>query len=240
MSSQALELRQIGPGQYRADFQVGEGGSYLVNLRYRREGPDDRPALVQTVVNVPYAPEFDDLTDNAALLAELAETTGGRVLPSDPAKADLFSRAGLEPPKAAIPLTEPLFLAWVVLFLLDVGVRRIAIDVRGIARRLAARIRRQREAVENATLAALKKRRDSVRLRLGAQGKDAHAGQKFVAKDGSADRLPETDLSRPPDKPRPMAQEPSDQPAKPAEDARTHVSRLLDAKRRVTGPRKDE
>ncbi|MGB2821222.1 MAG: VWA domain-containing protein, partial [Phycisphaerae bacterium] len=164
-----LELRQIGPGQYRASFQAEAGGSYLVNLRYRKAGADEKFAMVQTVVNVPFAPEFEDLTDNAALLHELAETSGGRVLPPSPEKADLFSRAGLTPPRASMPLTRPLLIAWVIIFLLDVAVRRIAVDFKAIARRVAAVLKRQKADLQSATLAALKSRRQRVQKRLGGR-----------------------------------------------------------------------
>ena len=227
-----LELRQIGPGQYRANFQASAGGSYLVNLRYRKAGAGQKPAMVQTVVTVPFAPEFEDLTDNAALLAELAETTGGRVLPGDPARADLFSRAGLTKPKASLPLTGPLWIAWVVLFLLDVAVRRIAVDFAGIARRLAAALRRQKADLQDATLAALKKRRARVRERLGG-AKDADAARRFQARADAETDLPQTDVARPADRPRPTAPEKPKPDQGADDDAQTHVSRLLDAKRRA-------
>jgi len=235
-TARPLELRQIGPGQYRANFQTEAGGSYLVNLRYRKAGADEKFAMVQTVVNVPFAPEFEDLTDNAALLHQLAETTGGRVLPADPGKADLFRRAGLTPPRASLPLTQPLLIAWVVLFLLDVAVRRIAIDVKAIARRAAALLSRRKAELQSATLASLKLRRQRVQKRLAGR-RDPHARRRFEAGADAAAELPETDVTKPVEKPRP-------QPTEPAPGAEeqpgTHVSRLLDAKRRARQRREEE
>jgi uncharacterized membrane protein len=240
MSTQDLELRQIGPGQYRSTFQAGQGGSYLVNLRYRREGEEgSKDSTVQTVVDVPFAPEYEDLTDNFALLNELAETTGGRVLPGDPAKADLFSRSGLAPPRTSLPLTVPLLLAWVGLFLLDVGVRRIAIDVRAIAHKLGVWLRLREKKAESATLAALKQTRKRVQDRLAASGgADADAGKRFAAGKDAAGAMPETDLTPPPPKARPQAK-PTDAKAPGAdkEEPQTHVSRLLDAKKRARDQR---
>jgi hypothetical protein len=240
MSTQDLELRQIGPGQYRANFQAGQGGSYLVNLRYRKEGQQGgKDSTVQTVVDVPFAPEYEDLTDNFALLNELAETSGGRVLPADPAKADLFSRAGLSPPRSALPLTVPLLLAWVALFLLDVGVRRIAIDVRAIARRVGVWLRLREEQATSATLAALKQTRKRVQDRLAASGgKDADAGKRFAAGKDAAGTMPETDLTPPPPKARPQPKPAEPKPADAEKEAtQTHVSRLLDAKKRARDQR---
>jgi uncharacterized membrane protein len=290
MSTRPLELRQIGPGQYRANFQADQGGSFLVNLRYRRSGENQADQLVQSVVTVPFAPEFEDLTDNSALLAQVAEITGGRVLDTDPKKADLFSRAGLVKPRSALPLTVPLLLAWVVLFLADVAVRRVAIDLAAIARRLGihttelagasllaaaavtlgvlvcAGIRpmelgllwliaitaamllaaaawllrgiifsRAIPAVGDATLAALKARRQSVQQQLKAEGRQQQVSRRFTAAKGAAMKLPEPDVAKPPPSHRPPAPAEPKKPQPPAADQETHVSRLLDAKRRAKG-----
>jgi len=294
MTTRPLELRQIGPGQYRANFQADQGGSFLVNLRYRRSGENQADQLVQSVVTVPFAPEFEDLTDNSALLAQVAEITGGRILNTDPKKADLFSRAGLVKPQSALPLTIPLLLAWVVLFLADVAVRRIAIDFAAIARGLGIRtgelagasvlaaaaitlgvlvcvgmlpvglglawhiviaaamllaaagwllrgiiFSRAIPAVQDATLAALKARRQSVQQQLKAEGRQQQVARRFVAAKGAATELPEPDVAKMPPSHRPAAPPEPKKPQPPAAGQETHVSRLLDAKRRAKGQGKD-
>jgi len=299
MGKEPLALRQIGPGQYRASFrttgETGEtgGGSYLINLRYRKAGEGEKHQMVQAVVNVPFAPEYEDLTDNAALLAEVASITSGRLLDTRPEQADLFARTGLVPPRAFTPLTRPLFIVWVVLFLLDVATRRIAVDVRAVARRigisvtdlavgaagvavgltvwvlvlagvwffrtywvwfapaatgvlfgsLAYSLRKalgagRRAAAASRTLSALKTRRQKVRKRLDGK-RDPHARRRFVAGKGSSTDLPEADLSREAPDRRPAAEPPTEEPAPPPEAGpQTHVSRLLDAKRRAAERRK--
>jgi uncharacterized membrane protein len=293
MTTRPLELSQIGPGQYRANFQADQGGSFLVNLRYRRSGPNQADQLVQSVVTVPFAPEFEDLTDNAAMLAQVAEITGGRTLDTDPKKANLFSRAGLVKPRWAMPLTIPLLLAWVVLFLADVAVRRIAIDFAAIARRLGIRtgelagasaiaaaaitlgalacagmlpvglhlawqiviaagillaaagwllrgiiFSRALPAAADATLAALKARRQSVQQQLKAEGRQQQVSRRFTAGKGAATELPEPDVAKAPPSHRPPPLPEPKKPQPPASEE-THVSRLLDAKRRAKGQGKD-
>ncbi len=294
MTTRPLDLRQIGPGQYRANFQADQGGSFLVNLQYRRTGEGQKDQLVQSVVTVPFAPEFEDLTDNSALLAQVAETTGGRILDVDPEKAELFSRAGLVKPRTALGLTIPLLLAWVVLFLLDVAVRRIAIDFAAIARRLGIRagelagasaiaavgitlgvlvcvgfrpigfglalhiaitavlliaaagwllrgliFSRALPAVQDATLAALKARRQRGQQQMKAEGRQQHAARRFVAPKGAATKLPEPDVDKSPAARRPAAPAEPKKPEAPAA-TETHVSRLLDAKRRAKGQGRDK
>jgi uncharacterized membrane protein len=233
MKVHPLELRQVGPGQWRANFRAEQGGSYLVNLRPRRGGQtDDAPgATVQSVVNVPFAPEYDDLTDNSALLNEVAQITGGRKLAGDGDKADLFSRAGLPVPTTASPLTRPLLLIWLALFLVDVAVRRISIDFAAAWRRAMGLLRLGEPSAEAVTLAALKQRQKTVRQRLSESQRSA-AGRRFDAgaAPGGGAELPRPDLSAPAAKPRPTE---APKPPPTAEAQRSHVSRLLDAKRRA-------
>lgn len=292
MSTRPLELRQIGPGQYRSNFQADQGGSFLVNLRYRRTGDGEKDQLVQSVITVPFAPEFEDLTDNSALLAQIAETTGGRSLNVDPEKAELFSRAGLTKPRSAMALTIPLLLAWVVLFLLDVAIRRIAIDFAAIARRLGIHVGEllgasavaaaaitlgilvsvgflpiglglwlhiiiaaimllgaaawllrgiifslAMPAAQDATLSALKARRHKVQQQLKTQGRQQQASKRFVAGKDAETRLPEPDVNKTPPSRKPPPVPETKKPETPADE--THVSRLLDAKRRAKRGGKD-
>ncbi len=130
MEVSAMSLTQVGPGKYRGTFQATSGGSYLVNLRYKKVG-EGGSGMVQTAVNVPLAPEFRDLTDNAALLSEVAAVTGGRVI-DDPAAVNLFDRAGVKIPESAQTAMPPLIYALLAAFLLDVAVRRIAVDFRAM------------------------------------------------------------------------------------------------------------
>ncbi len=89
-------------------------------------------------MTVPFAPEFRDLSDNLPLLEEVSRIAGGRILPADPNAANLYDYAGLSFPETNLPLLRPLMLAWLGLFLLDVAVRRVVIDVRAGLRRVQA------------------------------------------------------------------------------------------------------
>ncbi len=244
-----LELSQVGPGRYRARFQAGQPGSYLVNLRYQRAGAkgEDAGGMVHTVVTVPYAPEFRDLSDNAALLRQAAEATGGRVLPSRASEARLFERTGLNMPRTPLPLTVPLLIAWVALFLADVAVRRIAVDVRAVPRAAAAlfaRLLPQREAPER--LQRLRARREKLREQLVARRRkkaEPLAGRRYRgAETGTpaSGPLPVADV----DKPRQDAPAPAE-PAKPPPERAApagpeHLQRLLRAKRKARGGRGTE
>ena len=232
MTARPLRLEQVGPGRYRGRFRVEQSGSHLLNLRYAKAGDEPgRSASVQSVVTLPYAPEFRDLTDNMPLLTKVAEMTGGRVLPNDPAKADLFSHVGLEFPKTATSMMRPLAILWLVLFLLDVAVRRVALNPRAIAARVVAAFRPGRKGAESEqTLSQLRRRRRQVQQEYvqAADGRN-DAGRRFAGGEtaGEVD-LPMADTRPPAEAPSGRTQgEPSGREVKPAD----HLDRLLKAKR---------
>lgn len=232
MTTRELPLSQVGPGMYRAEFQAPTPGSYLVNLRYKKLGEKGKTGIVQSAITVPYGVEFRDLSDNAALLREVAHVTGGRVLKPDPTQADLFAKTGVKFPETAIPLTKPLILIWLVVFLLDVAVRRIALDVRAVAKRVSSLIAGIRPVISGSTtLDRLKFRRAQLRKHLTAGTKTDHASKRFEAGEGASKNMPLPEVSQqtetPSDKP---AQKPTDKEAHDEKDT-SHLQQLLKVKR---------
>ncbi len=141
-----VELRQVGPGRYEGAFDSSDAGAYVVSMRYRAPGAGGEvlEGSVQAAVTRPYADEFRALRTNTPLLRQVAAITGGRVLPGDPAQADLWARDGLTMPVALRPVWMAFLIAGVAVFLADVGIRRVRIEPRAIAawmRRSASRER---------------------------------------------------------------------------------------------------
>jgi len=237
LSTNDLALQQVGPGRYRATFTAGGSGSYLVNLRYRRAGAEGGTGMVQTVVTVPYAPEFRDLSDNMPLLAEVARTTGGRILPAKaPKDANLFDHAGVEFPFTATATTRPLLLIWLALFLVDVAVRRIVIDFRALFRKMfgwvGVVLRKRTEA--DATVDQLRSRTRTIRRQMAARSAGAEARKRFEAGADAETPLPMTGVDTAPKADRTPA-EPAAKEEKADEQEESHVSRLLKAKRDARG-----
>lgn len=138
LTGEPLQLTQVGPGVYEADFDARAAGNYILNLRYStREGAGaalDSGSL-QTGLSVAYSPEYRDLGVNEALLTELANRTGGRVLTFADAQ-EVFSHAGLAAAQSRTSIWEDLTKLMLLLFLLDVAIRRVAINPLGAARKL--------------------------------------------------------------------------------------------------------
>jgi len=237
VSTGALELTQIGPGQYHGQFQAAASGSYIVNLRYKKLTEDKKTLFTHTTVTIPFAPEFRDLTDNAPLLAEVSDISGGRILSSDPNQADLFDYTGLKFPETEMPLLRPLILIWLALFLLDVATRRVILDVRAIARRAASFIRlKKSEKKIDQTLERLRARRHKLRDQLSARS----ASQRYQASEDYKGDLPSTETVKRAEKKTDKKSEKSVPEKAEATEDSSHIQRLLRAKQKAAEHRQDD
>jgi uncharacterized membrane protein/Mg-chelatase subunit ChlD len=121
-----LVFAQTGPGHYEAEFDVDQTGQYIANVAISEQGTHQ--GSIQTGVSVPFSPEFRELITNETLLRKIVETTGGRWHDdiTNVAEHRIFSH-DLPLVKAKEPVWSWM-LAWLLLplFLLDVGVRRLA------------------------------------------------------------------------------------------------------------------
>ena len=243
ISTDALELTQVGPGQYSGQFQAKAPGSYIVNLRYRKFGEDAETRLAEAAVTIPFAPEFRDLSDNAPLLTQISEISGGRILDSDPNRANLFDHTGLKFPETQMPLIRPLMFIWLALFLLDVAVRRVLLDIRAIGRRIALSLRYRRgRHKEDKTLEQLKLRRQKVRDQLSVRSREPSASRRYQADEKFEGELPMA-------KPSPKVEVEKSVSQKtdtlkdsriPSESQASHIQRLLKAKRKAGDSRQNE
>jgi uncharacterized membrane protein len=228
---QTVTLEQTGPGHYEAHFPTREVGSYVLNLLDMREGKPRGSMVLGASVN--YSPEFAEPQPNANLLKQLADYGGGKVL--DPtAPADNPFKRDRQKTFRPVDLYEWLLRVAILLFIADVGVRRIQVDRDEWLKATATLHQwvffwkgkpRPKEADES--LAALLVRRDQVRAKTTAPPNPSE---------------PRADLFKPkqvvvlPDKPAADAPKvvlpaspPGAAPPKPA----SVTDRLLEAKRRA-------
>ncbi len=128
-----IVLRQVGPGRFEALVDTPESGTYVMSMRYEAppavEGGQETEGSVQAAIIKPFADEFRALEDNAAVLRQVAQITGGRVLGEDPLTAELWSREGLTMPVSTRSIWLLVTLTGIGLFLLDVAIRRVRLDV---------------------------------------------------------------------------------------------------------------
>ena len=166
-----VRLEQTGPGHYEARFPTKEIGAYSLNLMELQDGKVLAQQYLGASVN--YSPEFNATEPNLHLLQQLAETTGGKMLPLDPTAKEenpfLHDRQKTFQPR---DLWEFLLKLAICLFPLDVGIRRIQID-REEWLKATASLRRmlffwkgkERPVESDEGLSALLTRRDEVRAK---------------------------------------------------------------------------
>jgi uncharacterized membrane protein len=225
---QTVRLEQTGPGHYEARFPTKQVGAYLLNLMDVKEGQVRGSQVVGASVN--YSPEFNATEPNLNLMRRLAESGDGKLLdPGVPALNPFtHDRRKTYQPR---DLWETLIKLAIILFTLDVGIRRVQID-REEWERLRARLLFWRAPAKpgqaDESLTALLARREQVRS----------------TKTAAAE--PRPDLFRPqkpvepvsPGPSPPSAQEPAPAASSPAEESPSEApasttSRLLEAKRRA-------
>jgi uncharacterized membrane protein len=137
-----VDLRQVGPGRYQGVATTDQSGSYVLSMRFAAPDANVEGGVLegsaQAAISRPFADEFRALEDNAALLTQVAEMTGGRVLTWDTRRDSLWTRDGLTMPVSTRSIMLWLAAAAVALFLMDVGVRRVRIDVPAMWRSVLA------------------------------------------------------------------------------------------------------
>ena len=124
-----VELRQVTPGRYEGAFTPTTEGAYWI-------GVGSADGSLQTTAGwvLGYSPEYAALDDDPALLAALAETTGGRALVGDGAGAAAVFDHNLPAADALQPIWPWLTLAAALLLPLDVAARRLTLTRQDWAR----------------------------------------------------------------------------------------------------------
>jgi uncharacterized membrane protein len=231
---QTVRLEQTGPGHYEAHFPTKDVGLYMLNLTDMKDGKVRASQILGASVN--YSPEFNASEPNLNLLRRLAESGGGKMLDLGPTSTNPFlhDRKNTFQPR---DLWEALLKFAIVLFTVDVGVRRIQIGqdewmraMRAVRRWLFfwQGVPRTPEAEESLT--ALLARRHQVRAQ--------HAGPASEASPDLFRPQQEPTMPLPGEEPvaAPSAQAsttPPEEPKPAGETAPSTASRLLEAKRRA-------
>ena len=229
-----VRLEQTGPGHYEAKFPTKEVGAYLLNLKQMENGKAVAGQVVGASVN--YSPEFAAGEPNLNLLRRIAEAGGGKVLDPNLNSSNPFThdRQKTHQPR---DWWEGLLKLAVILFVLDVGVRRIQLDreewlkaTAGLRKLIFFWKGAPRTPEQEESLASLLAKRGEVRTTRTAAG-EARPELFRPEEPGPPVSLQtnETQASRPASSPTAVAEI---KPAEPEPPAGT-TSRLLEAKKRA-------
>ena len=122
LSNVDLALSSTGPGRFEGNLPTDQVGSYLLHVTDSIGGVVKHANTIGLVV--PYSPEYRNLgTDNASLSA--IARAGGGVLLSD--VSSVFKEA-VPPVRAALPIGELLLVLAILLFPIDVALRRLVLS----------------------------------------------------------------------------------------------------------------
>jgi len=237
MQPHEVRLVQTAPGTYETDFAAPDPGNYVVGLSYG--GADGGSGILRSGTVVNASPEFRDLKSDDAILHQIADRTGGRILsPFDAAGAKLFDRTGLPQQIAQMPVWDLLLPFLIALLLIDVAVRRIAWDWASIQRMRAGVVgyirgfTQPRRVETTQSLDALRKIRERGAAEPTQTPPTARPDPKakFTAPEGVEGDISKVVGGASAEPKKPVAKEPP-KPQTPAEGGTT--GSLLEAKRRA-------
>lgn len=164
-STRVQPLQATAPGQYEGEIAAAMPGPYLVKLS---AGTKRQSVLLgETFIVVPYSPEFATSGADPVFMQRLAKAGGGKEITE---AAAAFAR-DLPPAPGRLPLDKALLIAALLLWPLDIALRRLSVTPAEVA--AALRRRRERQAAAPATaagaaLSKLRQRRAEAPLRPAA------------------------------------------------------------------------
>src|SRR5207248_2138640 len=126
LSDQQLTLAATGPGRFEGDLPTDQVGSYLVHVTQSAGGVVRHSNTFGLVV--PYSPEYRDLGTDLNTLRAIARAGGGALL-IDPGQS--YS-VPVPVARAAQPLDELLLVLAIILFPIDVALRRLILRIEDV------------------------------------------------------------------------------------------------------------
>lgn len=158
LSDRQVTLASTGPDRFEGDLPTDQVGSYLVHVTQSAGGTVRHTNTFGLVV--PYSPEYRDLGTDTNRLTAIAHAGGGTLV------TDLSRLYALPvpPAQAAQSLDELLLVLAILLFPIDVALRRLILSVEDVPAWKAAFKRAPGRAVPaEATLSRLRQRVSDVR-----------------------------------------------------------------------------
>ncbi len=243
-AGELLEIRQTAPGRYEAEFEAQKVGTNLLNIAYK-DPQTGAQGFLTSGVAVPYPLEYQQLRTNSALLRRAAALADGELLTGDPA-IDLVYESDQPPVRAFQGIWKWLIIAAILLFFVDVFVRRVIITREDFAfawGKVAESFgRRPRVRERDQTMGALLERKKQVfAKREGGQPTafkeqlDAAAASEIQPEFAARAETADDEKTRPS---APKAEPPADS-ASSRESAGDYTGRLLAAKRRAREKRQE-
>jgi len=161
---QSVKMKQVGPNLYRGEFPLEGQGRYQILAA--AAGADRNEQIIGGLA-VPYSPEYLRFRSNPNSLRKIADRTNGRVLAGNEAGTEIFG-IDRNPRQSSRPIFD--WFLWSLAFLIpiDVGIRRIQIDLFSIKKWLGL----NKSEDSTATMNALLKRKEHISQNLDERRED--------------------------------------------------------------------
>jgi uncharacterized membrane protein len=164
LTDTSLTLSSTGPGRFEGDLQTDQVGSYLLHVSDSVGGAVKHASTIGLVV--PYSPEYLSLGTDTATLTAIARAGGG-VLLTDASSA---FNLPVPPVRAVQPIGELLLVLAILLFPIDVALRRLVFRAEDLPVWRAALKRAPAAALPaEATVSRLRERVSDVRAARGTK-----------------------------------------------------------------------
>ncbi len=164
LSDTTLALSSTGPGRFEGDLRTDQVGSYLVHVTDSVGGTVKHASTIGLVV--PYSPEYHSLGTDTATLSAIARAGGGVLLTDASAAFNL----PVPPIHAVLPVGELLLVIAILLFPIDVALRRVVFSAEDLPVWRAALKRAPAAALPaEATVSRLRERVSGVRAARGSK-----------------------------------------------------------------------
>jgi uncharacterized membrane protein len=230
-TSEPLTFKQTEPGKYEAQYAAEDAGTYVV--RVAAMTGDGTRELAFSPHNVSYPPEYRETTSRRDLVESIALASGGETREwNELSRTNLFAEPA-QPVRRRQDAWPLALLTALVLFLLDVAIRRISIDPREFShmiQRTWASLRGKNVAAPIATLDRLRSIKEDVSQELRQRRYSAadRIGESTPTLTSPTSHKPTPSESSTPAGPLPGLVEDKSEGAD-----KSHTSRLLRAKRQV-------
>jgi Mg-chelatase subunit ChlD len=131
LESREVTLYPVAPGQYSGDFEITETGSYIIKALQQKAGETVNAA--STGISVQYSPEYR-IQPPSGYLDRLIKEAGGTLInsPEDVYKGKIKDIFG------AVDLTPMLLILALILFMLDIALRRLNLPMAALEDKLSA------------------------------------------------------------------------------------------------------
>jgi uncharacterized membrane protein len=164
LTDTALILSSTGPGRFEGDLRTDQVGSYLLHITDSVGGAVKHASTIGLVV--PYSPEYLSLGTDTATLIAIARAGGGALLTNTSSAFNL----PVPPVRAVQPIGELLLVLAILLFPIDVALRRLVLRAEDLPLWRGALKRAPAQALPaEATVTRLRERVSDVRAARGTK-----------------------------------------------------------------------